>query len=100
MKNSKKTIAGIMAFACMLSLASCGENNNNSSNSQSGGSNSAVTAEKIADKSFKAIEIAGNISLNYIRSIKPVGDTGKVLITGNTDDGSAKIGRASCRERV
>ncbi len=89
MKNSKKTIAGIMAFACMLSLASCGENNNNSSNSQSGGSNSAVTAEKIADKSFKAIEIAGNIPLNYIRSIKPVGDTRKVLITGNTDDGSA-----------
>lgn len=89
MKNSKKTISGIMAFAFMLSLASCGENSNSSSNSQSGGNNSAVTAEKIADKSFKAIEIGGSVPLNYIRSIKPVADTRKVLITGGNDDGSA-----------
>ncbi|MDE5935943.1 MAG: extracellular solute-binding protein [Ruminococcus sp.] len=88
MKNSKKTISGIMAFAFMLSLASCGENSNSSSNSQSGGNNSAVTAEKIADKSFKAIEIGGSVPLNYIHYIKPVADTGKVLITGSTDDGS------------
>lgn len=89
MKNSKKTIAGIMAFAFMLSLASCGEKDENNSESSQSGGNSVVTAENIAEKSFKAIEIGGSVPLNYIRLIKPVADTGKVLITGNTDDGSA-----------
>ena len=88
MKNSKKTISGIMAFAFMLSLASCGNDKNNSESSQNGGEN-VVTADKIAEKSFKAIEIGGSVPLNYIRLIEPIADTGKVLITGSTDDGNA-----------
>ncbi|MDE7105452.1 MAG: extracellular solute-binding protein [Ruminococcus sp.] len=88
MKNSKKTISGIMAFAFMLSLASCGNDKNNSESSQNGGDN-VVTADKIAEKSFKAIEIGGSVPLNYISLIKPIADTGKVLITGSTDDGNA-----------
>lgn len=92
MKNAKRTISGIMAFAFMLTLASCGDNNNNNSNSESGQNSgvnsSAVTGEKIAEKSFKAIEIGGTAPMNYINNIDIIGDTGKVLVSGSTDDGN------------
>lgn len=91
MKNGKKTIAGIMAFAFMLSLASCGGKDDGgsseSSHGSSGGNNSAVTAETIAEKSYKAIELGSEVPFNYIRLIEPVADTGKILVIGNDENG-------------
>lgn len=100
MRNTKKTIAGIMAFAMMLSLASCGEQdsdnsisneNKGSSNSQSVDSNSSVTAETIAEKSYKALEITSNVPFSYIENISPLNDASgeKIFISGSTEDGNA-----------
>ncbi|MCM1132975.1 MAG: extracellular solute-binding protein [Ruminococcus flavefaciens] len=91
MKNTKKTIAGIMAFAMMLSLASCGDGSSESSggNNNGGNNNSSITAESVAEKSYKAIELGGSLPLNYINRVSAIGDTGKVLITGNDENGSA-----------
>lgn len=99
MRNSKKTIAGIMAFAMILSLASCSGGgssesstaDNSGNNSSQGGESSAVTAETVASKSYKAIDIDTTLPLNYIGSVLPMHDVNseKLLVTGSTDDGSA-----------
>lgn len=98
MRNSKKTIAGIMAFAMVLSLASCSGGSsesstaeNSSNNSSQGGESSSVTADAVANKSYKAIDIESTMPLNYINGILPMLDTnsGKFLVTGENDDGSA-----------
>ncbi len=104
MKNTKKTIAGIMAFAMMLSLASCsggnsesstGDSSGNSSsqgdNSNQDGNNNPVTADELAQKSFKAIEIESDVPLRYIENINPLNDAQgeKLLVTGSNDDGES-----------
>lgn len=102
MKNTKKTIAGIMAFAMMLSLASCGDGKNDSNsgssdavnNSSQGdssnqeGNNNPVTADELAQKSFKAIEIETEVSFRYIENISPLNDAKgeKLLVTGSNED--------------
>ncbi|MDE6788548.1 MAG: extracellular solute-binding protein [Ruminococcus sp.] len=98
MKNSRRTIAGLMAFAMMLSLASCGEKDSISSGDSSSaanktsqsGENSSVTADALAMKAFKAIEIENDIPFNYIDAIRPLNDAAgeKLLITGSNDEGS------------
>lgn len=99
MKNSRRTIAGLMAFAMMLSLASCGKEKNNDSSGDSSsaanktsqsGENSSVTADALAMKAFKAIEIENDIPFNYIDAIRPLNDAAgeKLLITGSNDDGN------------
>lgn len=98
MKNSRRTIAGLMAFAMMLSLASCGKEKNNDSSGDSSsaanktsqsGENSSVTADALAMKAFKAIEIENDIPFNYIDAIRPLNDAAgeKLLITGSNDNG-------------
>ncbi|MDE7365055.1 MAG: extracellular solute-binding protein [Ruminococcus sp.] len=101
MKNTKKTIAGIMAFAMMLTLASCGDNKNSESGDASNNSSSADSANsnnnsstdiaQIMDKSYKAIEIDADIPLNYINKVCALGDDGTVLISGGTEDGKSKM---------
>lgn len=96
MKNTKKTIAGIMAFAMMLTLASCGENKNSESGDASNNSsadsnnNSSVSAEQVMQKSYKAVEIGTDVPLNYLNNVYNLGD-GTVLISGGTEDGKAKM---------
>lgn len=98
MRNTKKTIAGLMAFAMILSLASCGKENNNDSsggsdsainNSSQGENNNPVNVSDIAQKSFKAIEITNDVPFSYIESISPLNDAAgeKIFITGSTEDG-------------
>lgn len=99
MKNSRKTIAGIMAFAMLLSLASCSGSgnsesstaNNSGNNSSQGGESSAVNADAVASKSYKAIDIDTTLPLRYINSVMPINDADgeKILLTGNDDNGSA-----------
>lgn len=100
MKNTKKTIAGLMAFAMMLSLASCGDGKNDSnssggniSNSQSnnGGDNNndnkSVNVSEIAEKSYKAVEIEGDMPFDDIENISPLNDAKgeKFLLIGSKD---------------
>ncbi|MDE6520374.1 MAG: extracellular solute-binding protein [Ruminococcus sp.] len=100
MKNTKKTIAGIMAFAMMLTLASCGDNKNSESGDASNNSSSADSANsnnnsadiaQVMDKSYKAVEIDADIPLNYINNVFALGDDGTVLISGGTEDGKSKM---------
>lgn len=99
MRNTKKTIAGLMAFAMVLSLASCGVKSNNdvsgdsnsiADNSSQGENNNPVSVSDIVQKSFKAIEIESNIPFNYIENISPLNDAAgeKLFIIGSDDDGN------------
>lgn len=99
MRNTKKTIAGLMAFAMVLSLASCGGDGNKDSsggssnavnNSSQGDNNNPVNVSDIVQKSFKAIEIESDIPFNYIENISPLNDAKgeKIFITGSNEDGN------------
>ncbi|MDE6775360.1 MAG: extracellular solute-binding protein [Ruminococcus sp.] len=94
----KKTLAAILAGAAVLASVSCGEkggekvgDESSSSNSSGGGNNSAATpqsADKVMDKSYQAVDIGQAPPLKYVNEIKTMGDTGKVIMYGSTQDGN------------
>ncbi len=98
MRKTKKTIAGLMAFAMVLSVASCGNNNSDSnsgnsstvSDNSSQGDNNTPDASQIALKSFKAIPIENDLSIEYFETIEPLSDD-TFLIKGSDTDGNSAM---------
>ena len=81
----KRTMAGIIALGMIMSAASCsasGDNNNN-------GSASADKVSKKVVNSYRSVDIVSDVQLNYIEKVDNIADTGKYLVTGYGDNGSA-----------
>ena len=80
MNKLKRVLAGAMALTCMISAVSCGEKKESSKKD----TNSAQVQEMM-EKSYKAIELDAEFPFTEVRSITPVGDTGKILASGYVD---------------
>jgi hypothetical protein len=78
MNRLKKILAGIMAMTCMLSAAACGPMDDPNGNK----ANNSSQVQAMMEKSYKAIEIEAELPFTELRSITPIGDTGKILISG------------------
>lgn len=78
MNRLKKILAGIMAMTCMLSATSCGPIDDPNGNK----ANNSSQVQAMMEKSYKAIEIEAELPFTELRSITPIGDTGKILISG------------------
>ncbi|MDE5765178.1 MAG: extracellular solute-binding protein [Ruminococcus sp.] len=94
----KKTLAAILAGTAVLASVSCGEkggdesgSNNSNSNSENSSTASPQSADKVMDKSYQAVDIGQAPPLKYISGIQTMGDTGKVIMYGSTDDGKREI---------
>lgn len=108
MKNSRKTLAGITAFAFMLALASCSSDENSDSNSSGGGGSASnnsgnstpVTAQEVMNHAYKAIELEFDVPYNYIDKMQKVGSDGKIFISGSSQDEANMmyIADSSCTE--
>lgn len=96
MKNSKKILSGITAFAFMLALASCSSNADNSStsgdnsgggnsNGSSQGDNTQLSASQGISHAYKAVELESAVPMNYIERVMPMGED-KLIIIGNDTD--------------
>lgn len=79
MNKLKKILAGLAAVSCMLTAVSCslggGEKKNDPATPQ--------TADKVMEKSYRAVEIGGDVPFEYIESMSPLGDTGNILISAS-----------------
>ena len=78
MNRLKKILAGIMAMTCMLSTAACGPVKDPNGNK----ANNSSQVQEMMEKSYKAIEIEAELPITELNSITPIGDTGKILISG------------------
>lgn len=79
MNKLKKFLAGIMAMTCMLSTVSCFESKEIN---ESKAEQQSSQIQEMMEKSYKAIEIEAELPFTELRSITPIGDTGKILISG------------------
>lgn len=89
MNKLKRVLAGAMALTCMISAVSCGEKKESSKKD----TNSAQVQEMM-EKSYKAIELDAEFPFTEVRSITPVGDTGKILASGYVDTDGMYIQKA------
>lgn len=79
MNKLRRILAGISAITCMLSAVSCFESK------EMGGNKSEQQSSQIQEmmqKSYKAIEMDAEFPVKEVRDLSPIGDTGKVLISG------------------
>ncbi len=79
MNKLKKFLAGIMAMTCMLSTVSCFESKEIN---ESKAEQQSSQIQEMMEKSYKAIEIEAKLPFTELNSITPIGDTGKILISG------------------
>lgn len=89
MNKLKRVLAGAMALTCMISAVSCGEEKESGKKD----TNSAQVQEMM-EKSYKAIELDAEFPFTEVRSITPVGDTGKILASGYVDTDGMYIQKA------
>ena len=79
MNKLKKFLAGIMAMTCMLSTVSCFESKEIN---ESKAEQQSSQIQEMMEKSYKAIEMETELPISEIHNLSPIGDTGKILITG------------------
>ncbi len=79
MNKLKKFLAGIMAMTCMLSTVSCFESKEIN---ESKAEQQSSQIQEMMEKSYKAIEIEAELPISEIHNLSPIGDTGKILISG------------------
>lgn len=79
MNKLKKFLAGIMAMTCMLSTVSCFESKEIN---ESKAEQQSSQIQEMMEKSYKAIEMEAELPISEIHNLSPIGDTGKILITG------------------
>ncbi len=89
MNKLKRVLAGAMALTCMISAVSCGKEEESSKKD----TNSAQVQEMM-EKSYKAIEMDAELPFADVRSITPIGDTGKILASGYVDTDGQYIQKA------
>ncbi len=78
MNKLKKFLAGIMALTCMLSATSCSPQEDTNGNK----ANNSALVQEMAKKSYKAIELDADLPFEEAQQIIPIGDTGKLLVSG------------------
>lgn len=84
MKNNfaRRSAAGILAAAMILSAASCG------SSSEDKKTKPQQTADQVVENSYRAVDMDVALDLSYVEQICALGDTGKVMISGSTEEES------------
>lgn len=89
MNKLKRVLAGAMALTCMISAVSCGREMGSGKED----ANSAQIQEMM-EKSYKAIELDAEFPFTEVRSITPIGNTGKILASGYVDTDGQYIQKA------
>ena len=76
----RRTAAGILALSLMGSAAvSCGSSDQPKTKPKQ-------TADQVVQNSYRAMELDSSISFDYVEQMISLGDSGKILITGGTED--------------
>ena len=80
MKQVRRTVAGILAMAFVISAAGCGKD-------KSGDKKEASKASEVIKNAYSAVEVGEKPPMNYVDGILALGDTGKFLVSGSGEEG-------------
>lgn len=86
MNKLKRVLAGAMALTCMISAVSCSEKGKDSKKDDND-----AQVQEMMEKSYKAIELEAELPFKEANSLIPIGDTGKIIVSGYDTTGGQYI---------